>query len=286
MGRQEDENDVAMTSLPSPLIARAKLSVPVNGILVQFKSCVEALQRFCRPLVFYNEGSPFELSFSGSTLLLRVKGRNFLLSTRHQIENAGRREDEVTILVADPKGQLSALSPNEANRVIISDSQQANLADVFIAEYASARDGRDISRCFMELDLVATLDLRRVARDDVVLVFAIGCPTRFTSIDSSWDEDADLTGVSMVSRWSKVYLQQAEPGLLDPQNRLPFTLHPDFKAEIGDPDGFSGSPVFFVWQDAEKQAHLGYAGMVTHANSDGRFMIYEAAHLRQVLVGI
>ena len=60
-------------------------------------------------------------------------------------------------------------------------------------------------------------------------------------------------------------------------------MHAKSAAEIGDPDGFSGSPVFFLYQDESLQTHLGYAGMITHGNKDGRFMIYEAACIRDLV---
>jgi hypothetical protein len=46
----------------TPLIARAKLSVPVNGILVPIKAAAESLRRFCTPAFFHHEGqSVFEM---------------------------------------------------------------------------------------------------------------------------------------------------------------------------------------------------------------------------------
>lgn len=271
-----------MSGLPSPLVAQLALSVPVNGVLLPFKHSVDALHRFCRPLAFYNHESPFELSFSGSTLLLRCQGRNLLLCTRHQLENAHRRADEIALLVEDLNGRTVGLAPDAANRVVISVPEQANLADVFLAEFKPSRGGVEISRYFLVLDLDKTADLRQV-RGEVVLAFAIGYPTRFQSVESEWSEGDGVTRVSIVSRWSKIYLEPSLPKALHHENRVPMELHREFKADIGDPDGFSGAPVFFIWQDASRQAHLGFGGMIAEANRNGRFLLYEARHLRQVI---
>ena len=57
---------------------------------------------------------------------------------------------------------------------------------------------------------------------------------------------------------------------------------PKADQETIDPDGMSGAPVFFISLDASSQAHLGFAGMITHAR-DRRYLIYDGAHLRCVV---
>ncbi len=262
-----------------------KLSVPMNGLLVPFKHVVNNLQRFCRPLMFHNDYPVFDLSCSGSCLLFRHAGRNLMLCTRHQIVNPGRDPAEIVLIVDEVDGRKTALTPNEATRVTLGLPELANLEDILLTEYASERNGRNLNPQFFELDLDSTADLRNVSPEKVNLIFAIGYPTRFSSFDTKIDEiDGSATGLDIVSRWAKLYLELATPSAWDLACRIPLQLHKDYHAEIGDPDGFSGSPVFFLYQDDSKQAHLGFAGMITDASNEGRFAMYEARDIRRMVV--
>jgi len=272
-----------LTSLPSTLIATMKLSVPMNGVHVPFRRCIENLQRFCRPVMFHNDDPVFDLSCSGSSLLFRHRGRNLMLCTRHQLVNLGRSPQDVVLILDDPDGRKVALTPNETIRAIFPIPEQVNLEDIFLAEYHSTRNGRNLDPQFFTLDLEAMVDLQSVPPKKVVLVFAIGYPTRFSSFETTIDADDCPTGLDVISRWCKLYLEPTEPSAWDHDLRLPLRVHERYHADIGDPDGFSGSPVFFLYQDDSKQAHLGFAGMITHANRDGRFLMYSAAHIRQVV---
>lgn len=270
-------------ALPNFITAAMKLSVPVNGVLIPFKNCVDSLYRFCRPLLFHNEDPTFDLSYSGSSLLLRTGGRNVMLCTRHQITNTQREPSDVVMVVIDPDGAKVALTPNEVSRVTVEAPEHANLDDIFIAEYASERDGRNIESQFLKLDIDAIPDLRSVPSDQIVAIFAIGYPTRFSSFEMTLDEDESPVGLEIINRWVKVYLEKAAPSPWDTELRVPLQLHSEYPAKIEDPDGFSGAPVFFVFQDEKMNAHLGFAGMISHANKSGRFMIYETAFIRKLL---
>lgn len=273
-----------MTSIPSFLTAAMKLAIPMNGVLVPFNRSLENLQRFCRPVLFHNDDPMFDLSCSGSCLLFRHAGRNLMLSTHHQLTTQGRDPQEVVLIVDEPDGRKVALTPNEASRAVLKLPEQANLADIFLAEYASERNSRNLASQFFALNIDATRDLRSVSPEKVVLIFSIGYPTRFSSFETSFDEEeSSVKGLDVTSRWVKLYLQPAAADAWDQENRVPLKLHERYQAEIGDPDGFSGSPVFFVYQDDSKQAHLGFAGMITHANKEGRFNIYETGYIRQIV---
>lgn len=89
--------------------------------------------------------------------------------------------------------------------------------------------------------------------------------------------------MTMKLRWVKLYLQRASNRRpLDPENRIVLEPHTEAPTTLKDPDGLSGAPVFFVWLDEEKQAHLGLAGVLTDARSD-RFAVYSAVHIRSAL---
>jgi hypothetical protein len=271
--------------LPSTLVATMKLSVPMNGVIVPFNRCLDNLSRFCRPILFHNDDPVFDLSCSGSSLLFRHSGRNFMLCTRHQLVNQGRDPKDVVLIVDEENGRKVALSPNEASRIILHVPEQANLEDIFLFEYQSFRDGRSLEPQFFQLNLDTAPDLRSVPRDKIALIFAIGYPTRFSSFETMIDEGEGAIGLDVVSRWCKLYLEMVEASPWDHDFRVPLQVHRRYHAEIGDPDGFSGSPVFFLYQDDTKQAHLGFAGMITDANKSGRFLIYEATYIKQVVAG-
>ena len=61
-------------NLPSPLSALIKTSVLINGVWVQGRQAATSLQRFCRPVCFFNEGSDYEVSTAGSCFLFRYRG--------------------------------------------------------------------------------------------------------------------------------------------------------------------------------------------------------------------
>lgn len=273
--------------LPTPLVAAMKLSVPINGLFVPFKRCVDNLQRFCRPVMFHNDDPTFDLSYSGSSFLFRYRGRNLMLCTRHQLgKGAAARDPQDIMLIIEEAGRKVGLGPNEVTRANFAAPEQRDLEDIFLAEYRSVPDGRNLDPHFLRFDLDELPDLRSVPADRIVLTFAIGYPTRFSSFETTFDAEDMPVGLDVVSRWCKLYLEPRAPDAWDRDYRLPLRLHREFHADLGDPDGFSGSPVFFVHQDESKQAHLGFAGMIAEANADGRFSIYEAAYIRQVVDGL
>ena len=270
-----------------PIIrARTLLSVEVNGLQLAPPEVPGSLQRFCRPLAFWNHGDNFELSFSGTCLLFRQAGRNLLLCTRHQLTNAGRRPDEIVMVVDDPGDRRVGINPDEVSQVVLdpsSDPAYADLADIMIAEYTTARPERDLAGRFLNFDLSAAPDLRAVPPGSVDATFCIGYPTSDTSYNPRHDEDWNLTGVDIVSRWSKLYLKKAEPTAWDAKGAVALEPARPEQPILDDPDGISGAPVFFLYGIRARQPRLGFAGIVVRGNRLGRLNMIEAAHIRQAL---
>jgi hypothetical protein len=165
-------------NVPSFLRAAVKLSVWMNGLLVPFNRTLVNLQRFCRPVMFHNDDPIFDLSSSGSSLLFRHTGRNLMVCTRHQLVNQGRDPADVLLIIDEPDGSKVALTPDQASRAIVPLPELASLEDIVLAEYASERSGRNIKPQFLQLDLDSTADLRHVRPEEVLLIFAVGYPTR------------------------------------------------------------------------------------------------------------
>ncbi|KZC75984.1 hypothetical protein AYR46_20140 [Sphingobium yanoikuyae] len=266
--------------------AHAALSVAVNGVFIPVPAVVERLQKFCRPLVFYNEGHDHDISFSGSCLLVRHRGRNLLLSTRHQLTNAERTSNEIIIVVDGNDGRRVGINPNEVSQAVLDpscDAAYSDLADLLIAEYSTRRPERPIEAHFLSYDLTTAADLQTVDPSAIDAIFSIGYPTVDTSYEPEFDDDWCLVGVDVVSRWWKLYLKLAvatewdAPGLipLDPaasKNLLPTDL-----------DGLSGAPVFFIHGIGARKPELGFAGIIVRGNKRGRVNIIAAAQIRQFL---
>ena len=111
------------------------------------------------------------------------------------------------------------------------------------------------------------------------------------NIRARWKDIPDSSGavsegLEVVSRWCKLYLQPRKATEWDLSSRIPVKVHEKYPADVGDPDGFSGSPVFFIWQDESRQTHLGFAGMITQGDKSGNFQIYPAETIRTVVNGI
>jgi len=266
--------------------AKLKLHVAVNGLHLTPPEVPASLKRFCQPLAFYNVGSPFELSFSGSCLLVRHYGHNLLLCTRHQLVNAQRQPDEIVIVVEKIEGGSVGINPNQVSQVVLDPSMDPSfehLADIMLAEYVSNPQGRDLSSYFLPLDLTAIADLRSVPSETVMTIFSIAYPTSHTDYDPRMDEDGNFVGLHIVSRWNKLYFERAEPDAWDRKGLVPLVPARDEGPVLSDPDGISGAPVFFIHRPPGGDAALGFAGIISHANKRGRANMIEATHIRQAV---
>ncbi|RIV82264.1 hypothetical protein D2V07_18175 [Aurantiacibacter zhengii] len=276
----------AMPELDPITRAKLKLYVAVNNLHLTPPEVPESLKRYCRPLAFYNVGSPFELSFSGTCLLVRHRGHNLLLCTRHQLVNAKRRPDEVVIIVEKIDGGSVGINPNQVSQVVLDPSMDLSfehLADIMLAEYISNPQGRDLAPFFLPLDLMAIRDLRSVPSETFMAIFSIAYPTSDTDYDPKMDADGNLSGLDIVSRWNKLYLKCTEPNEWDRKGLVPLVPACDDDPVLSDPDGISGAPVFFIHRPPRGDAALGFAGIISHANKRGRVNMIEATHIRQAV---
>lgn len=265
--------------------ARALLSVCINGLWIGYNSLPIAVRRFCAPAFFHNEGEPtFDLTTRGSAILLRFKGRNFAVLTHHQLGRGVHTLEakDFTIGIDDPDGRRVGLTPVAVTRVSVESDAMKNLEDLQICEYEDVRNQRDLTDRFLRLDLAHTLET--VSPNAIKGMFVIGFPSEFTTIEvGEWDEQGGEVPMSIRFQWVKVHLRPAavrHP--FDPDNRIILEPDPEAPTTLSDPDGLSGAPVFFVWQDSGDQAWLGLAGVVTNARID-RFAVYSAVHIRTAL---
>ena len=229
-----------MNTLPGLIIAQIKTTVEINGIATPFNLSLTSLQRFCRPLLFHRNHDIYELAYSGSSFLFRCRGHNFLLCTRHQIKGEFSPAD-ICIVVEEEDARKIGLSPNATNRIRIDSYLDRTAEDILLIEYHSERNGRDLSPYFLRFDPDTVRSLGSVSSEQVVIIFAIGYPTRFADYEVKFDEtDLAPIGLEVVSRWCKLYLQPREATEWDLSSRIPVKVHEKYPADVGDPDGFSG----------------------------------------------
>jgi hypothetical protein len=267
--------------IASPLLGLLMLSVPINGVLVPFNRCVGALRRFCAPAWIGNDVAVYDVGPSGSSMFIRYRARNFAICTRNQFgKGAYEASPDRFLLVVDEERGKFAIPPNRVSRIAFEHEDHENLGDIFVGEFADARGERDLRPYFLEVDLYESLG--SVPPDQIKAIFAIGFPTEARESQATFDDEDMPVGFNLTVRWVRFYLEMAEAAPLDPENRRPLVRHRTFGQGLTNPDGLSGAPVFFVYIDEGRNAHLGFAGMITHSNGV-RFALYEAETIRRVL---
>lgn len=259
--------------LYSRVVAALKTSVTLNGLEIPFPRVVQSLARFCRPLAFHNEGEDYELSMVGSAFAVRVLGRNFLVSSQHQLGSgaAQRAVDDVVMIINTDRGHL-AVTGNEAIRMRLGPQDSMTEQDVFILRFDDVRDGRQMANFFCRLGTDQFKDPSDLPAGSKVLAFiAIGFPSRHQDYVFDWDEETSTIAPGDIrSRWVQVYLDAAERNGWDKDELIPFQIDSEQVNAIGDLDGLSGSPILMLYQNPDLQAHFAVAGMVLWASKAGR----------------
>lgn len=259
--------------------------IKINGLFVPLKGCITNLQRFCRPVIFHNDNEIFEASLGGSALLLRHNERNLFICTKHQLGKGlfKRNAEDIILILSNSKGKKVGLTANEISRVNLPNVELKTLEDILLLEYKK-RTEYDLEENFLRLDLGSTTPLDKIESHKIISIFTIAYPTQSTSYEPTYDEDYTQTKLNITVRWSKLRLELASPSVWDTvQPRLPFTIHSSYTSGIGDPDGFSGAPVFYIYFDRNNERQLGLAGIITDANREGRFSVYETIYLKKLL---
>jgi hypothetical protein len=271
-------------TLPSVLTALLKTSVMVNGLLVPGRQAANSLQRFCRPVCFFNDGSVYEISWAGSCFLFKYRSHHLAFFTKHQLVNAhnARQPSEFCIIVGDRAGDGKiAITPNQAASLTHDRRDYGFAEDIQFVEYEAQRGDRDLASFFADIDFDALPDLRPVPKQQLVAVFSLGYPSDFASYHFDLDDDAVPQNAQVTHRWGKLVLANDwEEG--DMEFHLTLRQHEKYPETIKDFDGFSGSPVFFFYKDAHSQVRLGFAGMI-RLSGNGIVHVYEAAHMKKIL---
>lgn len=278
----------AMTpNIASFIYARLKLSIMINGISVSMENCVDALERFCKPLMFLNDDNDNPVSIFGSSLLFFHGGRNIILLTKHQLDNSRRQPQEVSLIidaprfVGDSSGKIAFL-PDSAV-FLPKQPNSENYRDIVLVEFPQKCDRYDVTPYFLNLNLEETANLSMVDEDKIITIFAVGYPTESVSYDPGYDESGESSGPEFVFGKHRLYFEMAKCSPFDKADRIHLRALMSNGISIMDPDGLSGAPVFFTYIDDGQQAHLGFAGIITDASKDGLFAVYGAGVIKDVI---
>lgn len=266
--------------------ANAKLSVFINGVLTPFKSVPGNLQRYCRPLFFHKDDAIYDLAYSGSSLLFKHGKHHLQLATKHQLRMDGGnlKHDDVCLIVPKGGGHVG-ISPNGASRLLVNNSDDLLPQDILLLEYEKERGEHDLGPLFVSLDLDQIPALSEVGGNPIRLIFTVGFPTARQGYEPVFDEDWNATKLNVISRPMTLIFDEKSVKPSFEESRESISVHSRYDESIGDPDGWSGAPVFFVWGDDNKDHHLGFAGMITHGTSSGSFMLYRAEDIRAFVNG-
>lgn len=270
-------------SLPE---VNAKLSVPINGVLTPFVKVPESMQRYCRPLMFHREDAVFDLAYSGSSFLFRHGGRFLQLSTKHQLRMDGGdlKPEDACLIIPEDEGHVG-LSPNGASRLLVHNTDDLLPQDILLLEYERHRGKHDLASLFVSFDLDQTRTVSEVTPESIRLAFGIGYPFARQSYEPVFDEEWNATGLNVISRPSVLIFDEKSFRPSYEDSREAISAHPRYGQHLGNPNGWSGAPVFFVWGNENNDHHLGFAGMITHGNSLGGFMLYRAEDIRDFVNG-
>lgn len=272
-------------ALSSILTAKMKLSIKVNGFYLPFNQVIESWRRHCLPVLHYIDGVPgMDIGAAGSSLLLKHKGQLLQLFSLHQLENYNIAPEDV-LIHRDELDQAKALGPSEIISLSADGVATADLDDIKILRYQSNQKPEVLDARFFRNDITAMANLESVDAEKVVLIFTVGFPLHNGKTEFDFDEDThEFANVNVSTASTKLYLQQTPRIQKDPPHRIPLEVHDEFSVPEGyDFNGFSGAPVFFIHQDEDKAAHLGFAGMICEVLFDERLELYPGSIIQNIL---
>jgi len=262
------------------------LSVPINGVLTPFKQVIHSIQRFCKPLLFHTGHDIFDIAFSGSSFLMKVGAENTLVCTQHQFKtpNGPPFSADMVVTPVSVDGVMFGATPISARFPQLSDTRDRTWDDIIAIKFEAGTEDPNIDNLFLELDWQRLRTLTGMDLSKIVSIFAIGFPTSSTDYDPIYDGDDAPVGVSVKSRWVVVFLAPIGRAFFDFETRIQLVQHPHYKLQLKNPDGMSGSPVFFIYFDNFRKLQLGFAGMITDIRN-GVYQVYDGNNVRNFLYG-
>lgn len=133
---------------------------------------------------------------------------------------------------------------------------------------------------FLKIEASQFVGVPPKGTEKVFAYFTIAFPHQAVGYEMNNDESALA---HLKSRYVKIYLEPKENWLKIIGNRHYFKSLDQLNEMNVDPDGFSGAPVFVVYQTKDLQCHFGLCGFVTDANKEGVMAVYLAEFLLPAL---
>ncbi len=251
----------------------AHMSVDIGGLYLPALDSLDYSVKFCAPLLFQNESSDYPISVGGSCFLFRFRGRFFQIATQHQITNSIRDAKDVRVALPETLETLM-LSPSKSF-VRNTSTKSDPTTDFRIWEYDVSLDAR-FSQSFMRLNQEDFLAIPPGGSINELIYYTVAFPSNAQVLEL---DDAELRSVRMRTNWAKVQVGPHPDALEIIEGRV-YMRCADRLSEMGlSPDGFSGAPVFAVYQTADLQCHFGFCGLITHGHEDGRLAVFPAPEL-------
>lgn len=269
----------------SILTALMKLSIQVNGVFVPFNRAIDSWRRHCQPVLHYiDDIAGLDLGCAGSSFLLNHNGQLLQLFSMHQLKNLGIVPEDV-LIYRDELDVDKALGPKEIISPSVDGISISKLNDIKIVRFESQRKLDALAARFFGNDISRMENLESIDLQSVVMIFTVGFPSNNGRIESDYDDvEFEFKNVHLFTAATKIYLQATQRIKKDLDGRIPLEIYDDFEVPNDyDFNGFSGAPVFFIFQDDQKIAHLGFAGMIVEVLFGTRLQLYPGSIIQRIL---
>lgn len=246
------------------------MSVDVNGIKFPARYALDYSVRYSAPLLFQNNSEDYPLSTAGSCFLFRFRKRFFQISTQHQLDNQDRDASEVRITLREHE-QTILLSPWKSysqNKAPVDDPR----SDFRLWEYDTSLDAR-FSKNFLGLREDHFSLIPPEAAKKVIVYYTVAFPSIAQKVDL---DETEVRSIRLRTNWATVHLVKDDDALplIDGHS---YMRSPDPFRNMGlSVDGFSGAPVFAIYQTSDLQLHFAFCGLITNGDDDGRVAVLPA----------
>ena len=249
------------------------MSVDVNGFRIPALSALDYSVKFCAPLLFQNLSKDYPMSTGGSSFLFRFRGRYFQIATQHQISNLNRDPKEVRIALPQDLETL-LLSPWKSysrSGLPIGDPE----SDFRLWEYETSLDTRFSNNFFgVREDHFTSIPPKNAHH--VIVYYTVAFPSIAQKVEL---DEFELRSIRFRTNWAKVQIEQ-DPDALELLDGRTYMRCLDPLSEMGlSADGFSGAPVFSIYQTPDLQCNFSLCGLITHGSDDGRLAVFPASEL-------
>lgn len=110
----------------------------------------------------------------------------------------------------------------------------------------------------------------------VLVYYTVAFPSNAQKIEL---DETQLRSIRMRTNWAKIQVNP-DPNALQLIRDRVYMRCADPISEMGlSPDGFSGAPVFAVYQKADLQCRFGFCGLITHGEEERRLAVFPVSEL-------